>query len=157
MADTNSDLIAAKLAARTGLANGITNGDDAGGILTFYNVEVAFTSSVQANDTFQLIDLPPGAVIVPELCSITASADPGTTLTIDVGDAANPDRYCDGANLGALSAAGNVSFIAPAIPDAVFTPYRNNEDVTRIYATAATVGTNSNCTLKFSIVARIKG
>jgi hypothetical protein len=39
----------------------------------------------------------------------------------------------------------------------VLTPYRNNEDVTRIYATAATVGTNSAVTLKFSIVARIKG
>lgn len=157
MADTNSDLIAAKVSARTGLANGLVNGDDAGGILTFYNAEVAFTSGVAANDTFQLIDLPPGAVIVPELCSIHATADPGTTLTIDVGDAGDPDRYCDGANLGALSAAGTVLFTAPAQPAAVFTPYRNNEDVTRIYATAATVGTNSNCTLKFSIVARIKG
>jgi hypothetical protein len=78
MADSNSDLIAAKLAARTGLANGIVNGDDAGGILTFYNVEVACGASVAANDTFQLIDLPPGAVIVPELSSITASGDPGT-------------------------------------------------------------------------------
>ena len=157
MADSNSDLIAAKLAARTGLANGIVNGDDAGGILTIYNVEVACGASVAANDTFQLIDLPPGAVIVPELSSITASGDPGTTLTIDVGDSGDPDRYCDGANLGALSAAGVVQFLAPAIPAAVLTPYRNNEDVTRIYATAATVGTNSAVTLKFSIVARIKG
>jgi hypothetical protein len=157
MADTNSDLIAAKLAARTGLANGIVNGDDAGGILTFYNVEVATTTGTAANDTFQLIDLPPGAVIVPELCSITASGDPGTTLTIDVGDSGDVDRYCDGANLGALSAAGIVLFTAPAIPAAVLTPYRNNEDVTRIYATAATAGTVSAVTLKFSIVARIKG
>jgi hypothetical protein len=157
MADTKSDLITAFEAARTGLSAGITNGDDNGGILLFYNVEVAFTSAVGANDTFQLFDLPPGAVVVPELSSITASADPGTTLTVDVGDAANPDRYCDGANLGALSAAGNVSFIAAAIPDAVFTPYRNNVEPTRVYATAMTVGTNSNCTLKFSVVARIKG
>lgn len=157
MADTNSDLIAAKLAARTGLANGIVNGDDNGGLLLFYNVEVALTSGVAANDTFQLIDLPPGAVIVPELSYIAATGDPGTTLTLDVGDSGDADRYCDGANLGALSAAGIVAFTAPAIPAAVFTPYRNNEDVTRIYATAATVGTNSAVTLKFSIVARIKG
>lgn len=157
MADTNSDLIAAKLAARTSLSAGIVNGDDNGGILTFYNVEVALSGSVAANDTFQLIDLPPGAVLVPELCSISTTADPGTTLTVDVGDAGDVDRYCDGANLGGLSAAGNVTFLAPAMPAAVFTPYRDNDDVTRIYATAATVGTNTACTLKFSLVARIKG
>lgn len=156
MADTNSDLIAAQVAARTGLSAGIVNGDDNGGDLRFYNVEVAFTSGVTANDTFQLFDLPPGAVIVPELSKIIASGDPGTTLTMDVGDAGDPDRYCDGANLGALSAAGVVEFTAPAIPAAVFTPYRPT-DVTRIYATAATVGTNSNVTLKFSVCVRIKG
>jgi len=157
MADTNSDLITAFLAARTGLSAGITNGDDNGGILLFYNVEVACTSGVAANDTFQLFDLPPGAVIVPELSKITASGDPGTTLTIDVGDAGDPDRYCDGANLGALSAAGTVEFLAPANPAAVLTPYRNNVEPVRIYATAATVGTNNTITLKFSVVARIKG
>lgn len=156
MASTNSDLIAAQVAARTGLSAGILNGDDDGGDLRFWNVEVALTTATAANDTFQLIDLPPGAVLVPELCSISASADPGITLTIDVGDSGDADRYCDGANLGALSAAGIVQFTAPAIPAAVFTPYRPT-DVTRIYATAATAGTVSNHTLKFSLVARIKG
>lgn len=157
MADSNSDLIAAKVSARTGLANGIVNGDDNGGILTFYNVEFACGASVAANDTFQLIDLPPGAVLVPEMCKWSVSGDPGTTLTMDCGDALDPDRYCDGANLGALSAAGVVEFTAPALPAAVLTPYRNNEDVTRIYATAMTVGTNSAVTVKASLVARIKG
>jgi hypothetical protein len=156
MADTNSDLIAAQVAARTGLSAGIVNGDDNGGDLRFYNVEVALSASVAANDTFQLLDLPPGAVIIPELSSISATGDPGTTLTLDVGDSGDADRYCDGANLGALSAAGIVQFTAPAIPAAVFTPYRPT-DVTRIYATAATVGSNNAVTLKFSIVARIKG
>ena len=47
--------------------------------------------------------------------------------------------------------------IPGAIPAAVLTPYRNNEDVTRIYATAATVGTNNAVTVKASLVARIKG
>jgi len=156
MADTNSDLIAAQVAARTGLSGGILNGDDNGGDLRFYNVEVALTSGVSANDTFQLFDLPPGYVIVPELSKITASGDPGTTLTIDVGDSGDADRYCDGANLGALSAAGVVEFLAPAIPAAVLTPYRPTE-TTRIYATAATVGSNNAVTLKFSVVARKKG
>jgi hypothetical protein len=156
MANFNSDLITAQLAARTGLAGGILNGDDAGGDLRFYNVEVQLTTGVAANDTFQLFDLPPGAVIVPELSEIIATGDPGTTLTLDVGDALDPDRYCDGANLGALSAAGFVEFLAPAIPAAVITPYRSQE-VTRIYATAATASSVAAVTLKFSIVVRIKG
>jgi hypothetical protein len=156
MADTNSDLIAAQLTARTGLSGGILNGDDNGGDLRFYNVEVLTTTGTAANDTFQLFDLPPGCVIVPELSKITASGDPGTTLTIDVGDSGDPDRYCDGANLGALSAAGVVEFLAPAIPAAVLTAYRPTE-TTRIYATAATAGTVSAVTLKFSIVVRKKG
>jgi hypothetical protein len=157
MADTNSDLIAAKAAAKLKLSDGILNGDDAGGVLLYFGPEVTLPAGVTANDTFQLIDLPPGAVIVPELCRILASGDPGTTLTIDVGDSADIDRYCDGANLGALSAAGVVMFTDPAMPAAALTPYRSS-DVSRVYATAATAGTVTAATvLKFTIVARVKG
>lgn len=155
--DTNSDLIAAKAAAKLKLSDGVLNGDDAGGVLLYFGPEVTLPSGVAANDTFQLIDLPPGAVIVPELCSISASGDPGTTLTLDVGDSGDADRYCDGANLGALSAAGIVAFTAPALPAAVITPFRS-PNVTRIFATAATAGTvTANTVLKFTIVARVKG
>lgn len=157
MASTNSDLIAAKAAAKLKLGDGILNGDDAGGVLLYFGASVTLPSGVAAADTFQLIDLPPGAVIVPELCSITASGDPGTTLTIDVGDSGDVDRYCDGANLGGLSAAGIVLFTAPAIPAAVLTPYRSS-DVVRVYATAATAGTVTAATvLKFTLVVRVKG
>jgi len=157
MASTNSDLIAAKAAAKLKLGDGVLNGDDAGGVLLYFGPEVTLPAGVAANDTFQLIDLPPGAVIVPELCSIAASGDPGTTLTIDVGDSADVDRYCDGANLGGLSAAGIVAFTAPALPAAVMTPYRSS-DVVRVYATAATANTvTADTVLKFTIVARVKG
>ncbi len=48
---------------------------------------------------------------------------------MDVGDAVDVDRYCDGAN---IAAAGEVSFITPAFPDA----YTNRYEMVRTNVTA---------------------
>ncbi len=49
------------------------------------------------SDTLNLCELPPGAIPIPALSNITCSADPGTTLIIDIGTAVDADGWCDGA------------------------------------------------------------
>jgi hypothetical protein len=64
-----------------------------------------------ATDIINLCILPAGCIPVPQLSSITCSADPGTAFTVDVGTAANTDGWGDGV---ALTAAGKVEFCAAA-------------------------------------------
>lgn len=156
MADTNSDLIAAQVAGYTNPSAGLVNGDDAGGLLLVITPTVTLPSGVAANDTFQLCDEPPGFVFVPELSSVVADGDPGTTLTWDFGYADNPDAYCDGINLGGLSAAGIIQVMSGTMPAAAFTTNRGTTE-RRIYATAATAGTvTAGVKLKHILVFRAK-
>lgn len=109
-----------------------------------------------ANDTIQLFDLPVGAVIVPQDSNVTC-LDPGGTLTLDIGDAADPDRYADGI---VLSAGGIVNFCATAaatMPAAVATPFAAAV-ATRIVAKIDTAATlTPGVVLYFNIVYRIRG
>lgn len=156
MADTNSDIIAKRVAGFTNPSAGLVDGDDAGGLLLVMTPIVTLPSGVAANDTFQLVDEPPGYVFVPELSSLSADGDPGTTLTWDIGYAGNADVYCDGANLGGLSAAGTIMVTAPAQPEATFTVNRGTA-TRRIFATAATAGTvTAGVKIKHNLVFRAK-
>lgn len=106
-----------------------------------------------ANDTIQLFDLPAGAEIVPQLSHATC-ADPGTTLTLDIGDAGNTDRYADGI---VLNSGGQVAFCSATLPEAVVTPYLASENL-RVYATVATANTlTANVVIVFTIAYRITG
>ena len=88
-----------------------------------------------AADIIELCYLPVGAIPIPGLSFVDAE-DCGTTLTLDVGWAENPDGWADGID---IAAAGKVQFttgtqlpsnlVAEAIPSAL------------IYATVATSGT----------------
>ncbi len=89
-----------------------------------------------ANDTINLIDLPLGAYLVPALCSVY-SADPGTTLTLDVGYADNPDAYADGI---VLSAGGEVKFNSGTAPSGTLA-IEPTTTSGKIYATVASAST----------------
>ena len=103
-----------------------------------------------ANDTIDLIDLPVGATLVPHLCSVY-SADPGTTLTIDVGYAANPDAYADGI---VLSAGGLVNFTSATAPSGALA--LEPMTTSQLYATVASAGTLTDAVvLTFCIVYRL--
>lgn len=79
-----------------------------------FHTRVSYTlaGTEAANDTIDLAELPVGATLVPELCTVYC-ADPGTTLTLDVGYTANPDAYADGI---VLSAGGLVNFSSGTAP-----------------------------------------
>lgn len=102
-----------------------------------------------ANDIINLTVLPVGAALVPHLCSVY-SADPGTTLTLDVGYTANPDAYAD--NI-VLSAGGLVNFTSATAPSGALAlePMTTGQ----LYATVATAGTLTDAVvLSFNLVYR---
>jgi hypothetical protein len=150
MATFNSTLVTAD-AARL-MSAGLRDGDDANGKLTVATANVTLTSATAANDILNIIPaglLPIGAVVVPQLCSVT-SADPGTTLTLDIGYAANPDAYADGIT---LSAGGQIAFTSGTLPAAVTTPVRITGAADAIYATVMTANTVTDATVLTFIIA----
>lgn len=156
MANTNSDLIAAQTAALTGLSGGILNGDDNGGLVLRKKAIVTLPEGVADADTFQICDLPPGAVLDPTLSNVACSADPGTTLVLDIGHSGNTDEYADGIT---LSAGGQVAFTSGTMPAAVATT-RRTTDVERVYATVPSSGASSvtaGVKLIFTLVYIVKG
>lgn len=154
MATFTSDIAAAFATNR--VSTGVRNGDDANGKLTVATAQVTLTSATDAADILTLIPaglLPIGAVVVPQLSSVTCS-DPGTTLTLDIGYAANPDAYADGI---VLSAGGQIAFTSGTLPAAVTTPVRIEGAADAIYATVMTASTITDATvLTFLIAYRSK-
>lgn len=124
------------------------------GPVQFARVDVPITTDNAANDVISLIKLPPGAIVLPELSKIIVTDDMTSgAMTIDIGDAGDADRYCDGANTAAV---GVVDFLTPAIPAGFTTRYEipagDNQIVTATLATfAATIEAGS-----FSVIIAFK-
>jgi hypothetical protein len=156
MATFKSTLVQLQEAAALRASDGLRDGDDAFGIVALATATVTLTGATAADDILEIVpaaQVPVGAVVVPQLCSVQCSADPGTTLTLDVGDAGNTDRYADGI---VLSAGGQVGFCSTGVPAAAVTPYRITEQG-KIYATVASANTITNgTTLTFIIAYRAK-
>lgn len=151
MANFKSDLITAN--DQIDISDKVVNGDRTGGLLLFATAIYTLVATEAAADTIQLFDLPAGAVIIPQLSHVTG-ADPGTTLTVDVGDAGDVDRYADGIT---LSNGGQVAFCSGTMPAAVAAPYQPTA-TTRIYATVASAATlTAAVKLAFTVAYRIKG
>ena len=155
-----SDLRTKERAARTGISNGIIHGDDKSGLLLLATCIYTLLGTEAATEIIELVDLPAGCVVVPALCSAVC-ADPGTTLTVDVGDdgsggndTADPDRYADGI---VLSAGGEVKFNSAAVTDGNVNPYRSTGP-NKVRATIASANTlSAGVKVLFNIVYRIAG
>lgn len=156
-----SDLRTKERAARTGISNGIINGDDKSGLLLLATCIYTALGTEAAGEIIELVDLPPGAVVVPALCSAGTEADAGTAWVLDIGDdgsggeaTADPDRYADGI---VLSAVGEVGFNTPAFAAGNLAPYRST-NVNKVRATIVTAtALNAGVKTLFNIVYRIKG
>ena len=111
---TQSTQYAAQVAAAASFNSRIDDKRDIEGCIQFATIQVPVTADNVATDVITLLELPPGAVVLPECSKIVVTDDMTSgALTIDIGDVVDPDRYCDGANCAAV---GEVSFLAPAIP-----------------------------------------
>lgn len=161
MANTKSDLIQAQEAAVTGLSSGVVNGDDANGLLLYATAQLTLPSGVSSSDTFQICDLPAGAVPVAQLSHATCP-NPGTTLTLDIGyDDSNEggsntdtDGLADGI---VMSSGGQVGFCSATQPATVATPFRTDRK-TRILATVASASSvTAGVVVTFTVAYRVKG
>ena len=83
------------------------------------------------------------------LCTVTHD-DAGTTLTLDIGDSVDPDRYGDGIDLAA--AAGTERFTDAAIPDSMLNPYDIVEATQDVIVTIKTSGTPNAADVIFNLV-----
>lgn len=129
------------IAAKVGLrgASGLADATKFQGNVRYLFATLTLASAMAANDTFDIgPKLPAGARVLPQLSKFTCHADPGTTLTIDIGDSSDADRYCDGA---VLSAGGEVAFCSAAIPAGVTSPAKltTATAITGVIATANTI------------------
>ena len=140
MAATQSTQYAAMLAAEGNYQNASsTEGTQVSGSVHFARVDVVTEADNAASDVITLLELPPGAIVLPELCKIIVTDDMTSgACTIDIGDAADPDRYADGANCAAV---GVVDFLTSAIPAGFTTRYPipagDNQLITATFATLA--------------------
>ena len=114
---------AAQIAAAANFTARIDDKRKIEGCIQYAFIDVVVDALNVANDVIDLIELPPGAIIYPELSYIIVSDDMSSgAVTIDIGDIVDPDRYCDGAN---CAATGKQEFITSAFPDA----YNNRHEL----------------------------
>lgn len=86
--------------------------NSASGEVEFAPIAYTLVGTETASDIINLCILPQDAIPVPQLSSVTC-ADPGTTLTLDIGTADNADGWADGI---ALSAGGQVAATSGTLP-----------------------------------------
>jgi len=109
---TESIEYAAQVAAAANFTDRIDDARTIMGPVQFATIKVPFTADNVANDVINLIRLPDGAMVLPQLSKIITTGDPNDgAFVVDIGDAADVDRYCDGADLAAV---GIDEFLTPA-------------------------------------------
>lgn len=120
----------AQIASAGDFSDRLNDARQISGAVQYSFIDVPITTGHAALDVIELIELPSGAIVIPELSRfhVTDDATSGA-LTGDVGDILDPDRYCDGAN---LASTGPVEFLSAAVPDG----YTNRHQVVKTGAAA---------------------
>lgn len=139
MASANSTLYASQIGSAGGSpSKGYPLAKSAAGKLRIAEIETTAGALGATGDTFNLVRLKPGARVLPQYSRILCE-NPGTTLTVTIGDAGDADRYLASKALG--GAAQDIGFgNSPGVAGYVgYTVERGNEDVVLTVGTAATV------------------
>lgn len=134
MPTTQSTQRAAQVAAAANYASSsrIDDARQTQGAVQFAYLDVPIAADNAALEVIDLIELPEGAMVIPEQSFIQVTDDATSgALTIDIGDAVDPDRYCDGAN---CASTGRVEFTSAAIPDG----YTNRHECVKTGVTTTT-------------------
>jgi hypothetical protein len=112
MATFETTQYALQKATRTNTSRNAT-ANIASGRVEYANIAYPLAGTEAAADIINLTVLPAGVIPLPQLSSVTCSADPGTTLTLKVGTAADDDGWANGI---VLSAGGQVPCTNTNIP-----------------------------------------
>jgi hypothetical protein len=118
-ATTQSTQRIAQVGAATSFAKRLDDARQISGPVQYAFIDVPIAPENVQGNVIDLLELPPGAIVIPELSFINVTDDMSSgAVSVDIGDAVDVDRYCDGANLAAV---GTVQFLAPALPAAYTT------------------------------------
>lgn len=111
------------------------------GTVEYATIQYTLAGTEAAADIVNLCVLQPGVIPLPSLSKVTCGADPGTTLTLDIGSSNDADGFADGIT---LSSGGQVEFTSGTAP-AWLTPTPlaadSGKGYTTIYATVASAAT----------------
>lgn len=136
---TQSVQYASQVAAAVKFGDRLTDKRQIEGGISTALVKVILDGSNVATDVITLLELPPGAIILPERCKIIVTDDMTSgALTVHVGDVVDPDRYCISANCAATGVIDFIAAGATAFPAGFGTRHQ---------ADAATLTTLVTCTL----------
>ena len=110
--------------------------------------------ALAAADLVEFVSVPSGAVIIETILS--TNGDIGSTLTADLGDGGDVDRFIDGANLanstGSIDRIGNVVGSAATGPGYTYTE-DDNIDLTIVTAAGGT----TDATITLSVIYLVGG
>lgn len=138
-ATTQSTEYAAQVAATANFADRIDDNRNIGGSVQFARIEVPLTADNAADDVITLIELPEGAVVIPELSKVIVSDDVSSgAVTVDIGDSEDADRYADGINLASVGTVDFTSVVSATVPDALHNRHKVNEDTKLVTMTLVT-------------------
>lgn len=135
--------------------------NNASGNVEYVRCKYTLLGTEAANDIINLCILPVDAIPVPGL-SFVFSADPGTTLTMDIGTADNPDGWADGL---VLSAGGKIDCLSGSSPAPAWveptplvadTGTLNKNGSAVVYATVASANTLTASVVLYFTLAYIK-
>jgi hypothetical protein len=121
---TQSVQRAAQVAAGASFASRIDDKRQIEGPVQYARCKMVFDGSNVATDVIDLLELPAGAIVMPELSKLIVTDDMTSgALTIHVGDIVDPDRYCISANCAAPGVIEFIAAAATAFPAALGTPH----------------------------------
>lgn len=136
---TQSNEYALQVAAAASFNDRLDDDRLIGGNLKFATVKVVVDALNVATDVITLVELPTGAIVLPELSKVIVTDDcTSGALTLDIGDATDVDRYADGIN---AAAAGEIAFTSVAsttVPAGLHTRHKLTETTNILKLTLAT-------------------
>ncbi len=140
MAKTTQSLqYAAQQAAKASFNDRIDDKRQIEGAVQWAEIVVPISADNVATDVIDLIELPPGAIVLPTLSHIIVTDDATSgALTVHVGDSVDDDRYCISANCASLGVIQFVAAGATTFPAGLLTKHKTSGATTKLQAKLAT-------------------
>lgn len=141
MASFDSAFYALQKPTRTTTPTRLATENTAAGTIEIAVIPYTIAGTEATNDTVNLCILPAGAVPLPAYSKVSCSADPGSTLVLDVGTAADADGWIDGITLSSGGTVEAMSGTFPAFTAATPLAADTGSGNAVVYATLASVST----------------
>jgi hypothetical protein len=128
-----------QVAAETSFADRIDDKRKIEGAVQYVTVKVPLTTDNAQSDVIELIELPVGAILLPELSKVLVTDDATSgALTLDIGDSSDADRYADGVNCASAGTVDFTSVVSTTVPAGLHTRHEVTSTTRLVTLTLAT-------------------